>query len=180
MGKASSLVEEVYLTPCTNATAVLTLLFALLDSRASDLFISLDVVRLSRLKLLPLKYTIKAMVANGQTLNAGHFVRVRATIRDLHVRLFLRVINTTLPIVLGYPFLRQFNPLIHWKHQNVQIVYNETTHIIPVVKAYGNPHTPMSVDSADGDLQAVQKAAQPIQQLPPPHRSTSWRRKLYW
>ena len=136
MGKASSLVEEVYLTPCTNATAVLTLLFALLDSRASDLFISLDVVRLSRLKLLPLKYTIKAMVSNGQTLNVGHFVRVRAPIEDLHVRLFLRVIDTLLPIVLSYPFLHQINQLINWKHRTIQIMHKETTHIIPVVKAY--------------------------------------------
>ena len=40
-------------------------------------------------------------------------------------------------------------------------------YIIAVVNAYGNPHTPMSVDSADGDLQAVQKAAEPIQLVIP-------------
>ena len=40
----------------------------------------------------------------------------------------------------------------------------------PLVKVYGNTHTPMSVDSADGDLQVVRIKAEPIQQLtqPPP------------
>ena len=119
---------------------------------------------------MPLKYTIKVMVANGQTLIVCHFVRVRATIGDLHVRLFLRMIGTTLPIVLGYLFQHHFNPLIIWKHRTMQmqIINKRTTHIIPVVKAYGNPHQPMSVESADGDLQAVQNAAEPIQQLPQP------------
>ena len=50
------------------------------------------------------------MVANGQALNVGHFVRVRATIGDVHVRLFLRVIDPPLQIVLGYHFMQQFNP----------------------------------------------------------------------
>ena len=76
------------------------------------------------------------MVANGQTLNVGHFVRVRSTIGDTHVRLFLRVIDIPLPSVLGYPFLHQFNPLINWKNRTVQIIHNRTTNIIPVVKAY--------------------------------------------
>ena len=75
------------------------------------------------------------------------------------MRLFLRVIETPLPIVLGYPFLHQFNPLINWKHRIVQVIHNGTTHIIPVVKAYGNPHTPLQV--AYGDPQAVQNAEEP-------------------
>ena len=79
--------------------------FALLGSGASYSFVSLDVVRESRLKLLPLKCTIKVRVVNGQTLNVGHYVRVRATIGDLHLRLLLRVIDTILPIALGCPFL---------------------------------------------------------------------------
>ena len=116
---------------------------------------------------MPLKYTIKIMVTNGQTLNVGHFVRVRATTVDLNVRLFLRVSDTPLTIVLGYPFMHKFNPLINWKHRTVQIIHNGTTNIIPVVKVYGNTNTRMSVDSADGDLQTVQNAAEPIQQLTP-------------
>ena len=82
--------------------------------------------------------------------------------------IFLRVMDTPILIVLIDPFLLQFNQLITWKHRTVHIIHNGTTHIIPVVKAYGNPHQPMSVESADGDLQAVQNAAEPIQQLPQP------------
>ena len=112
-GKTSSLVEEVVPDPLAPMPLLFlpivlwkTTHFALLDSGASDPFISLDVVRESRLKLLPLKYAIKVMVANGKTLNVGHFGRVRATIVDMHMRLLLRVIDTTLPIVLSYPFPR--------------------------------------------------------------------------
>ena len=163
-----------YLTTCTNATAVLThsfgetTHFALLNSGASDSYIILDVVRGSRLKLLPLEYTTNVRVVNGQTLNVGYLVRVRATIGGVHVRLFLRVIDTPLPIVLCYPFLHQFNPLINWKHRTVQIIHKRTTHIIPVVNAYGNPNTPMAVVSAVEDLRKVQNTADPIQQLPTP------------
>ena len=59
--------------------------FAVLDSGASDSILSLDVVRGSRLKVMPLKYTTKVMVANGQMLNVDYFVRVRATVGDLHL-----------------------------------------------------------------------------------------------
>ena len=37
-----------------------------------------------------------------------------------------------------------------------------------MVEAYGNPHQPMSVDEAEAELQALQSAAEPNQQLPPP------------
>ena len=102
------------------------------------------------------------MVGNCRTFSVGHFVRVRATIGELHVRIFLRVIGTHLQIVVRYPFPHHFNPLINLKHRTVQIIHNGKTHIIPVVKAYGNPHTPMPVDNADGELQAVQNAAEHI------------------
>ena len=107
-------------------------------------------------------------VANCQKLNVDHFVRVRATIGDLHVRLFMRMIDTPLPIVLGYPFLHQFNMLINWKHRTGQIIHQETSHIIPLVKAYGSQHQLMSVDSVLADLHAVQSQSEYIQQLPPP------------
>ena len=134
--------------------------FALLDSGASDSFDSLDVVQQAGLRLLPLKETIKVRVANGQTLNVQHFVRVHAAIGDLKLKLFLRVISTPLPIVLGYPFLHQFNPMIDWKNRTVIITLGKKTHTIPVVKAYGTPHQPMSVDAV-ADVQAVLSNAPP-------------------
>ena len=37
------------------------------------------------------------------------------------VRLSLRVINTTIPIVLGYPFLAWTQPIIDWKQRVLRI-----------------------------------------------------------
>ena len=101
--------------------------FALLDSGASDSFVSLEVVQQAGLRLLPLKDTIKVRVANGQALNVQHFVRVHAAIGDLKLKLFLRVISTPLPIVLRYPFLHQFNPVIDWKNRTVIIYFAKRT-----------------------------------------------------
>ena len=84
--------------------------FALLDSGASDSFISADVVNQAGLRHLPLKEPIRIRVANVQSLDVLHFVRVTVVVGTLHLRLFLRVITTHLPIVLWYPFLQQFNP----------------------------------------------------------------------
>ena len=88
-----------------------------------------------------------------------------AIIGNLQVRLFLRVIDTPLPIVLGYPFLYQFNPKINWKHRSVQITAKVVTHIIPVFKAYGASHHPMYADILAGDLKAVETTAEIPQQM---------------
>ncbi len=37
------------------------------------------------------------------------------------MRLYLRVIETTIPIVLGYPFLMKFNPQVDWRGRWVRI-----------------------------------------------------------
>ena len=84
--------------------------YALLDSGASDSLISVLVVKQSDLRLLPLKTPVKVRVANGQLISVSHFVRVTVVIGTLKTRLFLRVIPTPLPLVLGYPFLFFFNP----------------------------------------------------------------------
>ena len=132
--------------------------------------------------MLPLKYTINVRVVNGQTLNVQYFVRIRAIIRNLQVRLFLRVIYTPLPIVLGYPFLYQFNPKINWKHRSVQITAKVVTHIIPVFKAYGASHHLMSADMLAGGLKAVETTAKIAQQMLTDTTAPSklWRSKVYW
>ena len=40
------------------------------------------------------------------------------------VRLLLRVIKTTIPIVLGYPFLARTQPTINWKQRVLRIERN--------------------------------------------------------
>ena len=79
--------------------------------------------------------------------------------------MFLRVIDTPLPIVVGYPFLYQFNPKINWKHRSVQITNKGVKHIITVIKAYEASHHPMSADMLACDLKAVETTAEIQQQM---------------
>ena len=68
--------------------------FALLDSGASDSFISADVVKQAGLRPVPLKEPIRVRVANGQSLDVPHFVRVTVVVGIMDLRLFLRVITS--------------------------------------------------------------------------------------
>ena len=52
------------------------------------------------------------MVANGEALIVTDFVQLSARLGPMQVRLSLRVIKTTILIVLGYPFLAMTQPTI--------------------------------------------------------------------
>ena len=77
---------------------------ALLDSGASDSFVSWDVVRVLGLRQYPLSQRLTVRVANGEALAVTHFVQLSARLGPMPVRLSLMVIKTTIPIVIGYPF----------------------------------------------------------------------------
>ena len=109
--------------------------YALLDSGASDSFISAEVVKQSPLRLLPLKTPVKVRVANGNMILVSHFVRVTVVIGTLKTRLFLMVISTPLPIVLGYLFLFFLNPHINWKERKITITVGNREHTVPVTQA---------------------------------------------
>ena len=94
---------------------------ALLDSGASDSFVSWDVVRVLGLRQYPLSLRLTVRVANGETLAVTHFVQLSARLGPMPVRLSLRVIKTTILIVLGYPFLARTQPTIDWKQRVLRI-----------------------------------------------------------
>ena len=94
---------------------------ALLDSVASDSFVSWDVVRVLGLRQYPLSQRLTVRVANGEALAVTHFVQLSARLGPIPVRLSLRVINTTIPIVFGYPFLARTQPAIDWKQRVLRI-----------------------------------------------------------
>ena len=52
------------------------------------------------------------MVANGEALIVTDFVQLSARLGPMQVRLSLRVIKTTIHIVLDYPFLARTQPTI--------------------------------------------------------------------
>jgi len=93
--------------------------FALLDSGASDSFISADVVKHAGRRPVPLKETIRVRVANGQSLDVVHFVRVTVVVVTMHRSLFFIVITTPLQIVFGVHSMQQFNTMINWKNRTV-------------------------------------------------------------
>ena len=78
----------------------------------------------------------------------------------MHVRRFLRVIATTLPIVLVHPFLQQFNPIINRKSGTVQITVGKKTHTMPAVQAFNAIHAASSSDEHAVSLEAIQVATE--------------------
>ena len=94
---------------------------ALLDSGASDSFVSWDVVRVLGLRQYPLSQRLTVRVANGEAFAVTHFVQLSARLGPMPVRVSLRVMKTTIPIVLGYPFLAKTQPTIDWKQRVLRI-----------------------------------------------------------
>ena len=120
---------------------------ALLDSGDADSFISEQVVQQLRLPTLELKTPMWIQVANGQVLQSRYFVRITAKLGRMPVRLFLRVINTHLEVVLGFPFLYHFNPWINWRSRTLYIesavaTYKIKTMPINLPDLEGTTHLP--------------------------------------
>ena len=70
-------------------------------------------------------------------------MRVNASVGTLRTRLFLMVIQTPLPIFLGYPLFHFFNPVINWKERTIRITMGPNTHDVPGVQAQGMPLQPL-------------------------------------
>ena len=94
---------------------------ALLDSGASDSFIGEELVRGLGLESYPLMQRLTVKVANGETLQVTHFVKVAGRLGPMPVKLMLRVIATTLPVVLGYTFVSRLNPHIDFRRRVLRI-----------------------------------------------------------
>ena len=94
---------------------------ALIDSGASDNFISASLVKYLRLQLRNLPTPCHIRAANGGLMPCSHYVVVRATLGEIRFTLTLRVVPTDLRVILGYPFLRFFDPEIWWRDRRMTI-----------------------------------------------------------
>ena len=94
---------------------------ALLDSGASDSFVSWDVVRVLGLRQYPLSQRLTVRVANGEALAVTYCVQLSVRLGPMPVRLSLRLIKTTIRIVLGYPFLARTHLTIDWKQRVLSV-----------------------------------------------------------
>jgi len=117
-GSSVRLLGEVSDTPPPQPLLLLPLTIgsrqmrALLYSGASDSFVSAEVVRELILQEYPLKRKLTVRVANVEGLYVTRFVQVQAKVGEMPVKLQLRVIQMTIPVVLGYPFLAGRQPHI--------------------------------------------------------------------
>ena len=82
---------------------------ALVDSGASDNFIDSDLVLSLQ---LPLAVPTKIRSANGHLMDCDSYVVVLAVLGSLRFRISMRVVSSTMGIILGIPFLRFFDPRI--------------------------------------------------------------------
>ena len=78
-------------------------------------------MRVLGLRQYPLSQRLTVRVANGEALAVTHFVQLSARLGPMPVRVSLRVIKTTIPIGLGYPFLARTQPTIDWKQRVLRI-----------------------------------------------------------
>ena len=78
-------------------------------------------MKVLRLQTHVLQQKLTVRVANGEGLDVTRFVEVRARLGTMPISLQLRVINTSIPVVLGYTFLTKFQPHIDWKKRFVRI-----------------------------------------------------------
>ena len=67
------------------------------------------------LEVRPLRETMRFLSANGQRMECASYVVVTAVLGALSFQLSLRVVPSSILVILGFPFLRQFNPRISWR-----------------------------------------------------------------
>ena len=70
---------------------------------------------------IPLSQKLTARMGNVEGLTAAHFVQLSARMEHMPVRLSLMAINTTIPIVLWYPFIASIQPMVDWKQRLFRI-----------------------------------------------------------
>ena len=103
---------------------------ALLDCGASENFMADTLARILGCRFHPLKTPLNVRLANGTRLSCTSFVRVRLHIHTWRTRLSFWVIPSTIPLILGIPFLTKYEPQLHWKDRTMVICEGNRTHIL--------------------------------------------------
>ena len=127
---------------------------ALIDSGAGGNFISHSLIKRLNCSLHKLKCPESVRVASGEVLPITHFVRLYLRMGDLTIRCSLHVTQSTGDIILGYPFLVRFEPLIHWKDRYMEIEHKNQYHRIFGIPARGSlyeysPNHPQNAKHTD-------------------------------
>ena len=96
---------------------------ALLDSGATDNFISLEFSEKLPCRSRPLRHPFLVRVANGEILRVDKYLRVQIHFATVSIRMSLRIIPMTVPLILGCPFLLRWNPIIDWRGRTMTFGY---------------------------------------------------------
>jgi transposase InsO family protein len=110
---------------------------ALLDSGADDNFMSPECAKSLGLQLSPLASCVSLQIADGSSIPAVTHETENLTLKignDVTTIRFL-IAELNHPIILGLPWLRQFNPKIDWKTKTLEFPLNTQDHStsIPIV-----------------------------------------------
>ena len=103
----------------------------LLDSGASANFIDVQLVQELSLPTVPISSPVTVRVADGRTSVVGNSVSIDLTVGSLDFGV------TCLPtelayydLVLGKPWLTEFNPVVNWKLNAVSLIHADKTHVL--------------------------------------------------
>jgi len=87
---------------------------ALLDSGASDNFISFEFVKQNKFKYFGAK-EMKVRLADGNIVLSKYICRLPIQFGKIIVSVIFRVLDSPIDVVLGMAWLRQSNPKIDWQ-----------------------------------------------------------------
>ena len=74
-------------------------------------------------------------MANGDKAYVDHFVRPVLWIGELRARLALKVFDTPIPMILGYPFLRMLRVKPDWTTRKVELSHRGLTYEVQAATA---------------------------------------------
>ena len=127
---------------------------ALLDSGATDNFISQALADKLKVPSHALKRPLIVKTADGTILHVEKYTRRFAHFPGFSIRLSFRIAPIAPQVILGLKFLRLLNPHIDWQEDYLRVKYQGKTHI---VHALGRP---MPVAQFPQDL--IQFTDQPV------------------
>ena len=95
--------------------------WALVDSGAADNFISATPVAKLKIQKEGLASTIGICVGNGEIIQSNYFVAIVIQLGSFRTKAYFKVLNTPIPMVLGYTFLIRHQPVIDWLSREMTI-----------------------------------------------------------
>ena len=121
---------------------------ALIDSGATLDCMSSRFATLHGFRLRPLKLPFHVGMPNGTSAAVTDFVSVSLQIGPLRIHRNFRIFDMTLDVVLGLPFLLQFDPDIHWRDEVMHVHHRKKSFALPLCHAQPPPPLIHSVSSS--------------------------------